>query len=123
MVDDHQTVVDVDRLSVKRAVADLLEWAGVANGDRRTGVRVPFYGPVNLTVEESGLRRTYSVISRDISSNGMGLLHIMPLSLGPILLTWHRRDDESLRLRGEIVWCEPCGAGWYLSGVKFHAAE
>lgn len=121
MVDDHQTVVDVDRVSVGRAVAGLLERASPANRDRRGSVRVPFYGPVNVTIEENGLRRTYSVIGRDISSAGMGLLHIMPLSLGPILLTLHRTNDESLRLRGEVVWCRPCGAGWYLSGAAFHS--
>jgi hypothetical protein len=123
MVGNTQMVVDAAETGIQRAIASLLAEARAANRERRASVREPFFGPVNVTVRERGERRNYSCISRDISSTGIGLLHNMPLELGEVVLTIGEQIGGNPRLRSRIVWCRPCGEGWYLSGAEFVAVE
>lgn len=100
-------------------VADLLSTAKAADlGDRRLAERHPFFYPVNVASQRPG-SPSFSAFSRDISAGGMGLLHNMPLERGPVVLTIMSDAESPVRLAGIIMWCVPCGEGWYTSGVRF----
>ena len=91
-------------------------------GDRRKTERHPFFYPVNVSIPRLG-SQNFSAFSRDISAGGMGLLSNMPFEAGPVLLTIMSGGDDSAQLAAEVLWCVPCGEGWYTSGVRFdHAA-
>lgn len=88
-------------------------------GDRREIERHPFFHPVTIT-RMAGEPQNLSAYSRDISAGGMGLLHNMPLATGDVTLTIQDNAGDSARLSGEIMWCRPCGEGWFTSGMRFH---
>ena len=43
----------------------------------------------------------------------------MPLELVELVVAIPRKAGGNLQLRGKVMWCQPCGEGWYLSGVRF----
>ena len=105
---------------ISHIVKRLLDDARDERGEQRAHTRQPFFGPVTIVVEENGKQSDYSCFSRDISPTGIGLLHNMPLECGEVTLTIQRQSGD-VRFRGEIMWCRPCGEGWYLSGARFIA--
>ena len=50
---------------------------------------------------------------------GIGLLHCIAVEPGEVVLKIPSKTCGDVRIRGEIVWCRPCGEGWYLSGARF----
>ena len=74
-----------------------------------------------MLVEEAGKRRNYSCFYRDISPIGVGLLHNMELKPGEVVLTVFRKSGTKVCFRGALLWCHPCGEGWFISGAKFLA--
>jgi hypothetical protein len=86
--------------------------------ERRGEPRHPFFRPVSLLFEGPP-RRQFSAFSREISKTGIGLLHNMPLQQGEVTLAIMGPVGEVCRFRTQIVWCRPCGEGWYLSGARF----
>ena len=110
--------LEQERLS--HTIKRLLDDEKAERGERRDHTRQPFFGPVTIVVPENGKQRDYSCFSRDISPTGIGLLHNMPFECGEVTLTVQRQSGD-VCFRGEIIWCRPCGEGWYLSGVRFIA--
>lgn len=107
------------QLHERTQVAELLSTAKAADlGDRRRVERHPFFYPVSVSRPRADAP-SFSAFSRDISAGGMGLLHNMPLDLGPVVLTILSDAAAPVRLAGDILWCVPCGEGWYTSGVRF----
>ena len=105
---------------LQTAVSHLLEEAKRGAGERRFNDREAFFRPVDMAVSENGYVRKYSCFSRDISPNGIGLLHNMPVNPEQqVILTIHSPELGPVRVWSEIVWCEPCGEGWYVSGLRF----
>lgn len=99
-------------------IVDLLCKAQAENQiERRQIERHPFFYPVSIAPAEAD--QIYSAFSRDISATGMGFLHNMPLGLGHVNVTIHSDGAPEAALSGEIVWCKPCGEGWYTSGMRF----
>jgi hypothetical protein len=86
--------------------------------ERRGEPRYPFFRPVSLLMD-GPQRRQFSAFSREISKSGIGLLHNMPLELVETTLAILGPVGEVCRFRTQIVWCRPCGEGWYLSGGRF----
>ncbi|MCE9527007.1 MAG: PilZ domain-containing protein [Planctomycetales bacterium] len=82
--------------------------------DSRTEPRVPLFQPVMLR------RGTHylSAFSRDISEAGIGLLHDMPIG-GEYTITVQDTAGRQYDLTGAVLWCRPCGQGWYISGMRF----
>ena len=105
-----------------QVVGSLLNEAMAADRDRREKARHSFFCPVAVTVQNDA-RRSFSAFSRDISPEGIGLLHNMPLPAGEVTITIPTRSAGLRRLRTEIVWCRPCGEGWFLSGGRFLGVE
>jgi hypothetical protein len=85
------------------------------NRDRRSASRYPFFRAVGLEID--GRRRT--AFSREISADGMGLLHDAALQPGEVEVSIPSRRGHSIRMRVRILWCRPCGEGWYISGSRF----
>lgn len=86
--------------------------------DRRSAIRYPFFRRVTVRLPD----RNTVAFSREISTVGIGLLHDTELSPGEIELLIPSRRGHSIRVRTRIVWCQPCGEGWYLSGGQFVGA-
>jgi hypothetical protein len=86
--------------------------------DRRAEARHPYFRPVSITPADQP-RQSLSAFSREISRSGIGLLHNMPLKPGSATVTVHCSSGQGLRAKVEVIWCRPCGEGWYLSGCRF----
>jgi hypothetical protein len=100
-------------------VEELLAEANPAGRERRTQPRATFFRPVIVVRNEEGQRREISCFSRDISAGGIGLLHNTPLELGPAEVRVPRKHGGYIELPCAIVWCHPCGDGWFVAGCAF----
>ncbi len=105
-------------VATQEVVRLLLDDAREGADERRVERREPFFQPVALVAGEDQ-RRQFSVFSRDISATGIGLLHCMAVEPGEVLLTIPCKSCGKVRIRSRIVWCRPCGEGWYMSGARF----
>lgn len=90
--------------------------------DRRGAARYPFFRPVRLELAGAAAPDCLA-FTRELSLASIGLLHNTPLSPGSLTVTIPRQQGEALKLSTEIVWCRPCGEGWYLSGGLLHVKE
>jgi hypothetical protein len=86
--------------------------------ERRGEPRYPFFRPISVLLD-GAQRRQYSAFSREISKSGIGLLHNMPLEPAEVTLAILGPVGEVCRFRTQLVWCRPCGEGWYLTGGRF----
>jgi hypothetical protein len=104
---------------IEQAVLRLLSAARNAEPiERRSEPRSPFFRPISILMDGPP-RRQFSAFSREISKSGIGLLHNMPLDSEEVTLAILGPVGEVCRFRTQIVWCRPCGEGWYLSGGRF----
>jgi hypothetical protein len=85
--------------------------------DRRSDTRYPFFRQIVLQVSAGAAPCV--AFSREISAVGIGLLHNVPLSPGEVEISIPSRKGYSIRVRTRILWCAPCGEGWYISGGQF----
>ena len=85
-----------------------------AQKEERSLPRYPLFQPVSL---RRGLQ-CLSAFSRDISEIGIGLLHDMPIG-GEYIIAICDGFGVEYELAGEVLWCRPCGQGWYISGIRF----
>ena len=86
--------------------------------ERRAHERHPYFRPVLITAHEPE-RKCFSAFSREVSLGGIGLLHNMPLDLGKFVVSIAHETNCAVNLPIEILWCRPCGEGWYMSGGRF----
>lgn len=82
----------------------------------RRGFRYPFF---HATTIENQSGNTFAAFSRDISASGIGLLHKMELPLEEVQLTTATERGNAVNVRAQIIRCEPCGEGWFVSGGNF----
>src|SRR5262249_21490254 len=82
--------------------------------DRRAEQRYPLFRPVVMRGHVDCV-----AFSREISAGGIGLLHNVELSPGEVELAIPTKNGSSIRVRTRILWCQPCGEGWYISGGQF----
>lgn len=102
---------------LNQTVAKMIEEAQSADEGRRTHGRVPYFHPVMIQLDESP--ELYSAFTRDVSTTGIGLLHWMPIQPQTISVLTKLDDGEEARMLVRVVWCVPCGEGWYISGGRF----
>ena len=86
--------------------------------DRRGAARYPFFRPATLHSERTDLG-PHLAFTRELSTNGIGLLHNVPLEPGLYSVTIQTAPGQSYPFPTEILWCRPCGEGWHLSGGRF----
>ncbi len=90
--------------------------------DRRGQNRQPFFSPATIVVEEDNSR--LFAFTRDLSKDGIGLLHSMPLEIDAnITIVIHRLNSGAAHVKAHVEWCRPCGDGWYLSGGRLLGAS
>lgn len=99
-------------------VHQLLEEAREKNSERRAEKREPFFQVMRLSFAGDE-KRQFTCFSRDISATGIGMLHYLTVEPGKVILTIPSRSCGDLRISAEIMWCQPCGEGWYMSGARF----
>ncbi len=98
-------------------VRRLLDEAREKGLERRVEKREPFFQVMRLSFAGEE-HRQFTCFSRDISPSGIGLLHYLTVEPGRVVLTIPSHSCGDIRLRAEIVWCRPCGEGWYVSGAR-----
>jgi hypothetical protein len=104
---------------VREAVNRLLNSPPNSTGlNQRTTVRSPYFGPVTITLGNDSFPR-FSAFARDLSPVGIGLLHIMPLERGEVVVHLSKSSEAPVAMRTQIIWCEDCGEGWFISGGRF----
>jgi hypothetical protein len=109
----------IGSLELREAIQELLDEATAKEqSDRRSEVRYPFFCPISISTGGQATRK-FSGFTREISLSGAGLLVNMPLERQEVLLSIHRETAAPMHLRTKIVWCRPCGEGWYLAGGRF----
>lgn len=84
--------------------------------DRRSEVRFAFFRPVSIKFDDG---HCLSAFSREISASGIGLIQNAPLANGEVEISISHEQGYAIRVRTQIVWCQPCGEGWYISGGRF----
>ena len=57
-------------------------------------------------------------VEKVIATAAVGSLR-MDMKPGEIVLRIPSESFGDVRIRSEVVWCRPCGEGWYLSGARF----
>lgn len=85
--------------------------------ERRAVRRLPYFGPVTLSLQADS-RTRFSAFARDISGDGIGLVHCAAVPTGEVVVTLSG-EDTPIQLRTEIVWCRNYGNGWFASGGRF----
>jgi hypothetical protein len=109
------TLLTPDSVRAGMAIHELVvEAYDEGKRDRRAEIRYPFFRAVGLQVDGQRV----SAFSREISPSGIGLLHNMELPPTEVEVTVPSRRGHSVRMRVRIVWCRPCGEGWYISGGR-----
>ena len=81
----------------------------------RSAERLELSVPAEIT---TGRGNTVSAVTREISRNGVGLLHRGALSPGEVTLRMASETRE-FEYRVLIEWCTPCENGMFMSGGKF----
>ena len=107
-----QAHLESDTGAIERLVEIALENHG---NEQRSETRHPFFRHATI-INDSDRATWRHVFTRDISPQGMGLLHDFLLDGGPVVLTV---DGGPKPLLLDIRWCRPCGRGWYISGGSF----
>jgi hypothetical protein len=109
-----------ETIGLRAAVYELLSQALNQGIEGRNRLREPFLAPVFIQPEgESGPRLTG--FSRDVSAEGIGLLHSFPLNSSDDVVVIPGPNRKPVKLQVKIAWCKPFGEGWYISGGKFVA--
>ncbi len=113
----NTTLVDGAPTDVERTAAFIAAISTPAF-DRRAYERVTVCRPVTLYFDDCP--RPISAILRDISVNGVGLLHEFPLKPGNCTIRIpSEAGDETLCARLRLLWCEEAARHYYLSGAEF----
>ena len=84
--------------------------------DRRAETRYPFFRQISLQIAGGAPCLAFS---REISAVGIGLVHNVQLAPSEVELSIPSKKGYSIRVRTRILWCQPCGEGWYISGGQF----
>jgi hypothetical protein len=91
--------------------------------ERRNNARKNFVRPIRLVFND----RPDTVLSgftRDLSDNGIGLIHRFQATPGDLAyVTINRLWDEPVIIRCRVAWCSQCENGWYQSGWEIASVE
>ncbi len=102
---------------VSGSIANLINYAQKNEKRHRLrGGRHAFFRSVSLRTSDG---RPHAAFSREISRFGVGLLHDIKLVPGEVECRISCPDGPPTIVPLNIIWCEPCGDGWYISGGEF----
>ncbi len=86
-----------------------------AGSNQRTAERLELSVPAEMT---TGRGNTVSAMTREISRNGIGLLHRGSVMPGEVTIRM-ASDSREFEYRVLIEWCVPTESGMFLSGGRF----
>lgn len=89
--------------------------------ERRTAERFPFFVQMNLAPADASEPHVFAY-SRELSTDGLGLLHTVPLPTGAVYEIAAADPRFPFRQHAEVIWSRYAGQGWYLSGWHFVSA-
>lgn len=92
-----------------------------AEANRRLKQRYPFFRPVSI--ESTNVTSNVLAFTRDISPEGIGLLHNVPVEPETGLLRVAENQNGDAILSVEFTWCSPCNNGWFVSGGRFRKLD
>jgi len=109
---------------IQRLIDDIInEEDRFMMSERRDGNRKPITHPIKIKpCNEPG--KVYSGISRDISSQGIGIvgqLEWEPDTMAKIVIG--RLDETHSIVVAKCRWCDKFAAGWFVSGWNFVRVE
>jgi hypothetical protein len=106
-----------DRQALRTALRPILAEAREEDSrDNPAGARHPFFHPVFVTLADG---QRVCAFSRDLSAQGVGLLHGSRLPLEEVDLSIATGRGYSVKVRTMIIWCKSCGEDMFLSGGHF----
>ncbi|MFK7818134.1 MAG: PilZ domain-containing protein [Planctomycetaceae bacterium] len=83
--------------------------------NQRTAERLELSVPAEITTSRGN---TVSAMTREISRNGIGLLHRGCLDPGEVTIRM-ASDSREFEYRVMVEWCVPTESGMFLSGGRF----
>jgi len=106
-----------ERLSIRQWMSLCVD-VFKAESSSRLQQRYPFFEPVTISWKAAE-RNTINAFARDISSDGIGLLHSENVPPGRVNLSFLKTPDQSCNVIADIRWCRPSGNCCYTSGCAF----
>ena len=106
-----------ERLSIRQSMLLCVD-VFKAESSRRLQQRYPFFEPVTISWKAAE-RNSINAFARDISSEGMGLLHSENVPLGRVNLSFLKTPGQLCNVSADIRWCRPSGNCCYISGCEF----
>ena len=123
LVKQHATFQQI-REALSR-IAEDYGTTGGAGADQRAARRMPFSRPVRVepidSFGHSSTDRLSNVIRafvRDLSANGVGLIHNRPIDARQVVLTFDLLAGETISFIVDLNWSSLQADGKYLSGGK-----
>ncbi len=102
-------------------IDNLLKAAREDESDRRREGRQLFFSPATVIVQADNSR--LFAYTRDLSIEGIGLLHSLPLEPNTqVTVAIYRLRKGTVHLTACIEWCRPSADAWYLSGGRLLGA-
>ena len=106
-----------DRQALRSALRPILQEAREEDTrDNPAGARHPFFHPVIVTLADG---QRVSAFSRDLSAQGVGMLHSEKLPLEEVDLSIATGRGYVVKVRTMVIWCKPCSDDMYVSGGHF----
>lgn len=102
-------------------IEQLVNEARVADvgAERRVEQRYTYFRPLSVVFEDDRRVKSVSAFSRDVSLSGIGLLLATPIERTHCTLRVSDHGGTNVEVPAEVMWCRPCGEGWYLAGARF----
>jgi hypothetical protein len=88
--------------------------------ERRAKRRTAVVTRATLRIMDGASKRTFSVLTRDVSASGIGLITAAPVERGVhVLLELPHAGGTPLAVEGEIRYCRAIADGMWGVGVQF----
>ena len=98
------------------AGAELLRDASRIDKDRRESGSLAYSKPAILRPSSGGWQ---AVFTREISDHGVTLVHLEAIEPQRAVLAVELESGSPAEVSIELLWCQPCGNGWHISGGDF----
>ena len=106
--------LEVDDKTVKQFLSELMPGF---NEEKRHQRRVSFSRPATMYFD--GEPMPFPVMIRDISMEGIGFTHDIPLEPGEVTLRVSSECGQTICARVNILWCREMMRHYYISGGEF----
>jgi hypothetical protein len=105
------------RLTSEANLSEFVDLLVTPPVERRSSERIPCFR--NLTIYQDDESGPIPAVVRDISENGIGLVHEVPLDPGEVVLRIPVADQRVVCARVKLAWCRAAMKHCYVSGGPF----